>query len=198
MAEQIKDGSGKGNLAKVDGNLRLSTRSVTNNESEQATKEGLSYNINTGFITLTDDNETPILYVINNEPTQLHVTSVILGVGASTGGSGINPRFRVSKNPTSGTIVSNATSVDIVSNRNFSSNTSFQGSAYKGVTGDTLSGNGDHILGFASSTSRTVLPVDEILERGDSLGVYITPETSNTSTVVYCALVTHLEDPEDL
>jgi len=198
MAEQIKDGTGKGNLAKIDLNNRLHTRAVTNDEGQQATKDGKSYNINTGFITLTNTSETPVLYFKNNEESKVHITTIIIGCGSSTGGSGTNPKFRFSKNPSTGTTISNANDVDVTSNRNFSSSVDLQALAYKGATGETLTGNGDHILGFATANGRAVISIDEILERGNSLGVYITPQTGNSSVEVYVALVLHIEDTNDL
>ena len=60
-------GTGDGYLAKVNANQRLYTTSITIDENLAATKDGRSYNVNTGTITLTDAVDTPIIYMKNNE-----------------------------------------------------------------------------------------------------------------------------------
>ena len=62
MPNTIKDGAGAGYVAKVNANNRLYTNAITTNETEQANKVGNAYNINSGFITLTDAVDTPVLY----------------------------------------------------------------------------------------------------------------------------------------
>ena len=76
MSEQIKDGSGTGNLARINANNRLYSNAVTIDENLQATKIGNSYNINTGAITLTDAARTPIIYLQNNENQPLHISAI--------------------------------------------------------------------------------------------------------------------------
>ena len=85
MPEIILDGTGQGNWAKVNDNNRLYTDAITTSESFQASKLGNSYNINTGIIDLTDANETPLIYVKNNEDQDLHILTIVIGVWTSTG-----------------------------------------------------------------------------------------------------------------
>lgn len=197
MAEQILDGSGEGYRAKVNGNLRLYTNSVTVSEDEQATKKGRAYNVNTGWITLTNDTVTPVMYVKNNEIQDLHITAIAVGLGPSTGGSGIIEDIIVTRNPDSGTIVSGATAVDINSNRNYGSAQVLDVDAYKGGTGITMSGDTDHLLIAQNDGGRVFATIDEILPTGASIGIKITPATGNTNMRVYSALICHLEDPNE-
>ena len=67
MPDMIRDGSGKGNLAKVNNNQRLYTRAVTQAEEVLSNENGDAFNINTGIVTLTDSVNTPLLYIKNNE-----------------------------------------------------------------------------------------------------------------------------------
>ena len=194
MPDTIRDGSGASYLAKVNGNNRLYTNSVSTNETEQANKKGNAYNINSGFITLTDAVDTPLLYFKNNETEDYHITAIVLGLFSSTGGTGDSPYLTVIRNPTTGTIISGATVSDIDSNRNFGSTSTLASIAYKGATGDTMTNGTDHILALCKEDNRCFLAIDEVLPKGTSIGIKLKPRTSNTSLKVYAALIGHLED----
>ncbi len=195
MAEQIRDGSGGGFLAKVDSNQRLHVQSVITTSAFDATDRGASYNVNTGVITLTNAVDTPVLYLKNNETEHFHITAIAVGLGPSTGGSGNMPQIHIIRNPTTGTIIeSTPTNVDIVSNRNYGSSTTFDADAYKGATGDTMTNGSVHIIFFQGTSGRLFAPIDEVINRGDSIGIRILPQAGNSSMQVYAALIGHLTD----
>ena len=190
----IKDGS-SGYIAKVDSSNRLQTYSVTIDEANQANASGDAYNINTGDITLTNAVETPVLYIKNNEDRDLHISAFVLWAGTSTGGTAtLGTKWVVVRNPTGGTIVDNATGVDIESNRNFGSNNTVLLDSYKGATGNTMTGGDDHVIVRGTLLSRTLVQLDEVIPKGSSIGIKVTPPTSNTSLIVYAAAITHLEN----
>ena len=191
---QIEDGSGKGYKQKVNANNQAYTFATTTDESDQATKTGRSYNINTGIIDLTDAADTPVLYVKNNETEDLHITAIAVGIGPSTGGSGGIPVITVTKNPTAGTIVSGGTAVDVNSNRNYGSASTLTVDAYKGATGNTMTDGTDHLIIYQGAGGRAFATIDEVLPTGTSIGVKIDPQASNTSMEIYAALICHLED----
>ncbi len=104
-------------------------------------------------------------------------------------------KITVVRNPTAGTIVDNATAVDINSNRNYGSSLTLSDSlAYKGATSETMTDGDDHILIQAALSSRVFATIDEVIPKGKSLGIKIDPPAGNTSMVVYAALICHLED----
>jgi hypothetical protein len=192
-AISIKDGS-SGYVAEVDSSNRLQTYAVTINENNQANSKGRAYNINTDDITLTDAVETPILYIKNNEDKDLHITALDLWAGTSTGGTAtLGTKWVVERNPTAGTIISNATAVDIESNRNFGSNNTLLVDSYKGATGNTMTGGTDHLVFRGTLLSRIYVEIDEIIPKGSSIGIHVKPPTSNTSLIVYAAAICHLE-----
>jgi hypothetical protein len=198
MVQQIRDGAGTGMLAKVNGNQRLYTQSISVSEDFQATKSGRSYNVNSGVITLTNDTETPLIYLKNNDTEDLHITAIAIGVGPTTGGSGGIPKITVIRNPTTGTIIeSTPTDVDILSNRNYGSSDNLVVDAYKGATGDTMTNGEDHIIFFQNSSGRLFASIDEVLTNGDSIGIKFDPQSGNTSQDVYAALICHLEDANE-
>jgi hypothetical protein len=188
---KLKDGTGTGEMAKVNGDNRLYTQAVTTTENDDANKKGVAYNINTGVITLTDSADTAVLYLKNEEEKTLHITAIAIGLGPSTGGSGGIPKITVVRNPTSASF---STDVDIKSNRNYGSqNTLTDVTAYKGATGATLTGGEDHLVFFQTSNGRLFAAIDEILPKGSTIGVKIDPQPSNTSQDVYVALICHQE-----
>jgi hypothetical protein len=190
----ITDGAGTGYKAKVNGNQRLYVNAVTITEDEQANKIGNAYNINTGEITLTSAAQTPVLYLKNNEDQSIHITAVAIGLANSDGTATDMTKIVFVRNPTAGTIVSSPVNVDINGNRNYGSNNTLTADAYKGATGKTMTDGDDHILVYGTARSRVFVTIDEIIPKGSSFGLKITPPSSNTSMTVYAAVICHLED----
>lgn len=191
---QITDGTGTGKKAQVDGNNRITTKATTIRESEDATHLGNSFNINTGVITLTNATETPVLYVKNNEDASIHIIGTAYGFWTSTAGSPTDLQITIIRNPTAGTIVSNANAVAISSNRNYGSAKTLDADAYVGATGNTMTDGVEHIIFYANSASRIAPPIDEIIPKGSSIGIKITPPAGNTSMQMYAAIVMYIED----
>jgi hypothetical protein len=194
MGESILDGTGSSFKAKVDSDNKLEVRSITRQEEEFANAQGDAYNINTGLITLTDAVDTPVLYLKNNETNPLSIAAVAIGVGPSTGGSSGDMVYTTFiRNPTTGTIIDNATATDINSNRNYTSAATLGANTYKGATGNTMTNGEDHILAFLGTSGRSFLTINELLPRGGSFGIKIKPQTSNTSMQIYAAVICYLE-----
>jgi len=193
MAEQILDGKGTGKRAEVDLNNRLQVFSISEGLSLDAAKNGENYNINTGSITLTSANQSAVLYMKNNEDKTFVITDVIVILGASTGGSG-DLTVEVIRNPTTGTIISGASDVAVVGNRNFGSSRQFVADVYKGAEGNTIT-NGTDFSDTTRSAASTVIHFDAdviAMPKGTSIGVNITPQASNTSMAVKIAVVGYL------
>ena len=108
MGFEIKDGTGTGNLAKVDGDNRLEVRSITETETEKAVLDGRAFNINTEFLSITTDVEHALLYIKNNEDEDLIIAAWFNGTDLGTNGANAG-LVRVYYNPTGGTIISDAT-----------------------------------------------------------------------------------------
>ena len=175
------------NTAQVSNN-RLATESVSQAQSQLATAEGNGYNINTGNVTLTNAVKTPLLWFKNTGDIDIIIDKIFYIMGASTGGSG-NLFIETVRNPTTGTIVSNASPVGININRNFGSNNTINALAYKGATGNTMT-DGTDALGTITVANGTIV-VDAgsiVLKKGSSLGVNFTPPAGNTSMTIQIAL----------
>lgn len=194
MAQIYNAASGAQYGMKIDANQRAHVQSVMETESQHATEVGQGYNINTGKIALTTSTASGVLYFKNNETQDMIVEKLIFGIG-SAGTTTDMSEVTIIKNPTTGTLISGATAVDINENRNFGSSLTLSDSlAYKGAEGNTVTDGTDTLYIFAPPGSRQVITIDLTLTKGDSMGVTIDSNTSSGTTNVYCALVCHLKD----
>ena len=190
MSITIKDGTGSGRVAKVTSENRVETASITQADKDHAADLEDKYNINTGDITLTDANETTVLYIKNNETNDLVITALIYNLGATTSGTG-DVKIDVIRNPTAGDIVTDAvTSGVIISNQNFGSSNTLTADVYKGDTADAVVTDGAVSISTrsASNTGRIVVSLGAlVIPKGSSLAINYTPPTSNTSQITQWA-----------
>jgi hypothetical protein len=196
--EQLQDATGQGYGAKVDIDNRLHVDSISTDRESYSSQSGFSFNVNTGLITLTNAaTKNAVMYLVNNEDYPLVITNLFYQTGTSTGGSG-NIIVDVLRNPTTGTIVSGASAVEININRNFGSSRTLAVTAYKGATGNTFT-NGTKALEsiLPTSVQRVAVSAGAItLPKGSSIGVNITTPTGNTSMAVEFAIACYLETEE--
>ncbi len=194
MPETLIDGTGSGNLQRVDSDNRAHVFSVTETEAESANTEGNAFNVNTGVITLTDAVDTPILYFKNTDAVQtIHVNAIAIGIGPSTlAVTTLDPLaiITVIRNPIT---IDFSTAVSINSNRNYGSAATLTATAYKGATGDTMTDGADHLLFFQVGAGRLFATIDEVLPPGSSMGIKINPAPSNDDMKIYAALILHRE-----
>jgi hypothetical protein len=196
MAQEIIDGTGKGFRAQVDADHRLHVNSVSRTQDEQAALLGVAYNLSTGSITLTSDNKSCIAYMKYTGVDPFVIKEILMIPSDSTGGSG-NASIEILRNPTAGTIISNAVDFTSINNRDFSSSNSIDNESdiYKGAEGDTLTDGSS----FAFTTRDNFnLPItfdaaNIVLRKGNSIGVCITPPTSNTAQTWVCAIIGFVE-----
>jgi len=197
MSNILEDGTGKSFKVKVDANNRLHTQSVTTPQNDQANTKGNAYNINTGIITLTNDTATPVIYLKNNEDLNYHLQFIAVALGPTTGGDSSMTQIKLIKNPTTGTIISGATAVDIISNRNFGSSGELNVDCYKGATNLTFTDGDDYLLYFLQDDNRLFASTDTVIPNSKTVGVTIQPPAGNTSMELYVAFVGYLLDTEN-
>ena len=196
MAQEILDGTGNGKRAGVDVDHRLLVNSVSRTQDEQAALLGLAYNLSTGTVNLTTDGASCVAYIEYTDGHPFVVKEIIIIPSESTGGVG-NASMQILRNPTAGTIVTNAVPFTAVNNRDFSSSNDLNDDAniFKGVEGDTLTGGST----FAFTTRDNFeIPItfdaaNIVLRKGNSLGVCITPPTGNTAQSWVVAIVGFIE-----
>ena len=166
-----------------DGQLSVFAQVVSN--SLAASIKGDRYNIAAApFPILTDDVETPVLYVQNNEPAALGWAITQLVVVTTV--SDVMGEFTVSfyTNPTSGTIITGGADASVVS-QNLGSQKPLEVTAKVGGTGDTLVGDIKVERLVPMTPASLVIPLDAIvIPPGTSFGMTVTPPAGNTSMTV--------------
>lgn len=191
----IKSGD-SGEVAKVDKTNKLTVLSVQESEIQEATEVGDSYNMNSGLITLTNDSESGILYLKNNEDRDYDVDSIVVILGPSTGGLTTDTtRIRIYKNPTTGTLISDKNTVGLInSNGKFNSKNLLQADVFSASgNGKTITDGTPHIESLISPGSRVPFPITVVLGKGDSIAVSLEPNDSNTNMKVMVAFIGHLK-----
>jgi len=128
MAQQIEDGTGSGKRVKVTESNRLETFSITETRSADISlREGETFILTTDFIALTTTGSfNALMYVKNTSLKNLFIDKIrICGTGSSMG----NLQTKMIKNPTTGTLISDA-NAGISVPSNLGSNVTFVGTNY--------------------------------------------------------------------
>lgn len=185
----LKDGTGRGYQVKIDSDNRMHTSAVTRQEVERSIYEGDGYNLNTGLVNITDANsDNAVWYLKNNDDEDIIVHEILIILGTTTGGTG-DGTLKVFRNPTGGTIISNALPVEALVNRNFSSSNIIEVETYKGATGHTLTGG--VTLGSTNRAGSAVVNFTStpfLLAKGNSIGITWAGATGNTAQSVRVAV----------
>ena len=190
---KITDGTGNGLSSRVDGNNRLHVHSVQVTEVVHSAEQGLAFNLNTGLISLTADGT--LLYIQNNETRDLVVEAIALG---NDGGAthSLRPLLTVTRNPTGGDLITDATSADFNQNRDFGSSRVLGADVFKGKVGGTISGGDTIAILQASPAGRDFYTINFVLPEGASIGLSYSANISSGTAQVYAAAVCYLRDPE--
>lgn len=131
MTFRIGDGRGRGNEAGVNDNNKLETQAITIPEIAflSAEKER-AWVIATGFVSLTTTGAfNGLIYVKNTSTLPLHIETI-----RSCSNHSGSMQVKLIKNPTTGTLISDANSA-LVTNANLTSTANFSGVGY-GASGD--------------------------------------------------------------
>lgn len=180
MGFEIKDGTGTGNLARVDKENKLAVRAVQETEFEKAVLGGRAFNVNTELLTITSDTEHALLYLQNNEDLPLIVSAWFIGTDAGTNGANLG-LVRTYYNPTGGTIISGGTDIEAV-NRNAGNSRVLNATIKSGGQGFTFTGQDTPAVLYQTQTvsSRVFGNVFLVLPKGSSLVATYDPNGAET------------------
>ena len=183
MGFEIKDGTGTGNVARVDKENRLAVRSIQETEFEKAVLDGRAFNINTEFLTITSDTEHALLYLKNNEDRPLIVAAWFIGTDAGTNGANLG-LVRTYYNPTGGTIISGGTDLT-AANRNAGNSRTLVADIKAGGQGFTFTGQDTPAVLYQTQTvsSRVFGHVFLVLPKGSSLVATYDPNGAETINI---------------
>ena len=192
MSMTILDGTGSGNKARVDKRNKLRVAGIFEDEAIFSASNGDAYNINTGYFSVTAD--ATLGYIKNNDDRIMVVDAIAVGAkgGATYSDS---PFLTVVRNPTNGDLITDETPVAQNGNRNFGSNNEFNGNAFRGKTGGTITG-GDNVATLQLSTppTRNFFTIDFFLPKGSSIGVSLTAPITGGTAEYYLAFIVHFLD----
>jgi hypothetical protein len=180
MGFEITDGTGKGNSAGVDRTNRLLVRNISETLFQNAAEEGEAFFIGTPIITATTAGESALIYIKNNEDSQLILGSFFLIAEATASGSPNMFRVNWYRNPTS---ISSGTAIPAL-NQNFGSSNTLDADIEYGAEGSTVTGGS-----LAATLSFPIgqfneLDANLVLEKGSSLVITVTPPAGNTNMPV--------------
>jgi len=184
----ITDGKGSGYSAEVTANHRLKTTGVDLTLTEAASETGDTYNLNTGTIALTSASESALFYVKNNEGTNLIIESIIINFKDYVGTAG-QPTLHVYRNPSTGTIISNAVA-GVQSNRNYGSKKALDIDIFQGANGNTMNTGDSQVEVFLPSTAALTFvefSTIVVLPKGAAIGISYEPPSGMTSMNIVAA-----------
>lgn len=163
---QIQDGTGTGSRAKVGLDNRLEVRALMNSGLHKVSfEDGKLFYIETDFIPVTTVGVlTGILYVKNTGNENLHLWKL------RTCGTVLN-QWKLIKNPSAGTLVSDAVPA-YVTNTNFTSGNTLDSDAFKGAEGKTVT-DGSHVTQWTNNIGHSLEDLDGalILGKNDSIAL---------------------------
>lgn len=181
----IEDGTGSGNKAKVNEQNRLETFSVVESRiSDISNREGKSYILTSDFVALTTTGSFNGMIYLKNTSTDkdLYIDRVrVCGTGTSMNAM----QCRFVKNPTTGTLISDANAgISVASN--LGSNEAFEGLNY------AASGDGKTVTDGTQFSQFTIhLPGHTIQEyngaiiipNGSAMAIEVKPGAATTACI---------------
>lgn len=178
----------------IDSTGAALTRSTNQSRAQEATFKGESFNISTGIINLTTAGSSGLFYYKHFEDSPLEIDEILLGLEDNGTDSNPTSLMTITKNPTAGTLISTATAVDHLINRNFSSVAALDNSlAYKGAEGHTVTDGTVYDEEYVSGGRNTFYP-DVVLKKGNSITIQLDLQVNAALDLdVYVSLFCHLK-----
>lgn len=173
----INGGTGNGYAMQVNEKFQAETFSTIRTEiAEVSLDDEQAYVVSSDFIALTTTASfSGILYIKNTDSQGRDMFIEHIRVCATEGvADPCHIQCKVLRNPTTGTLISNASAAN-TANSNFGSANAFNGIAYKGADANTVT-NGDWFTQFISHA-----PGHSILDYNDSV---VIPKNSSIAIMV--------------
>ena len=182
----IEDGTGSGLRAQVNSKNRLVTETVTFDREDDAISSGVGYQLTSGPVSYTVAGAGiahGVFYMKNVEDVDVVLDRVVLMISTATGATG-DWSHRIIRNPTGGTLISNAVPGGISNSNHGSANVLNGGTdIYKGIEGDTLTGGTGVPLPVQVQSNRILFPIGRRIPKNSSFAVEITPPLGTTAAI---------------
>lgn len=186
MSTVIQDGTGTKFKAKVNDQNRLTTLSVIETRvSDISEREGKAFIIASGFIDFTTTGSFQAhTYIKNTSNDDMFIEAIRL---CSTGGSGTmlmnGFQTKVIKNPTTGSIVSEAVVAPGLNPSKIGSSQTFEGIAYVAAGSDKTFTDGSFMSNFTTHSPGHTIQIYNgalILTKGSSIGLEVNPTVTGS------------------
>lgn len=176
----IQDGTGTGSQMKISKeNKAVVEGTLQTRIADVSARLGQAYTISSGFITLTTTASfSGVLWIKNTdtEDRDMFIEHIrVCGEAAAMEAV----QAVVYRNPTTGTLISNASSA-YAQNNNFGSANAFNGLAYKGADANTIT-NGDWFTQFTTHVSgHSIVDFNDsiVLPKNSSIGIALKPSAT--------------------
>ena len=190
---QIKDGTGTGQLVKVDDTNRMFVRAVSESPAHEAVLSDDHYIVSSTIITLGTANKTSIIFLQNDESKDLFIDKIIVTAGASTDGTEDFFMLSGTRNPTG--MANGSGNSAIVTNSNFGTTNLLSETSEYGQ--DTATTTGGAVIFAANFEIKRTAFIEQrlLLETGNTVAFEITAPPSNTNLQVAIGLNCHLVKP---
>lgn len=176
---QIEDGHGSGNRLKITNDGGAFAKAVTIDTLHDASHAGTAYVALVDTVTYASvDGQSGLIYLKNTTADNVHIAMSFISNTALA-------RFKLHRNPTTGTLITAGTDYAPV-NLNFGSGNTFSGICKTGVSGQTVT-DGTVVNSVNKPAGAGVFELQSavILPRGASLALTVEPDSD---TVVDFAL----------
>lgn len=185
MAQQIEDGVGTGKRVKITEDNRMETFSITETRmADISLKKGESFIVTSDFISLTTTASfSGMLYIKNTDASKNLFIDKVRVCGTGTSMNALQCKFF--KNPTTGTLISDANDGIVVAS-NLGSNITFTGTVYAASADGKTVTNGTQFSQFTIHLpGHTIQEYDGalILPGGSSLAIAVQPGAATTACI---------------
>lgn len=180
MTGVIKSGA-DGNTANVDDSGRLRTFAVTQDQDVASATDGQAFLITHPIVNLTDDTESFVFYLENDDTVPWILRDIRAVFGKSSGANGGEFSSRTVVNPTGGTILSGDSGAAI--NLQVGAPQILPSTVKSGGQGITATGGSSLFPSIITEDQDTVAFIGGplILPPSTSFAYAVTPATGNTS-----------------
>lgn len=196
MSTTIQDGTGGNYRTKVDSANRLHVDSLMETAYQTAAEDGRAFNINDYDKTLSAiTGEQAVLYIKNNGSKPMNLINLFGGFWDYTAGSSSTYLVRVYQNPTGGTLISDANSIEIANRAagaidTFDNDIIVYGASAGGKTFGTVPTVPNAFL--IQGAGRLFASIDLSIPVGQAYGITI--ETTGGTAKYYIGFAGYVED----
>ena len=188
MSTVIKDGTGSGNVAKVNSDNQLEVNAISSSVQHDSAIKGKSYQIGTGPVTLTSAGHSGVLYFKNNEENDIVMTAINVTSSKMTGSTAEVFTAVLYKFPTG----LSASTAQTPLNNNFGSSNTLEVDMESGQEAAVVTAGVAAGSFFIPSATFFNAGIAWVFPKGSTIAMGIIPGAGNTSMTLTVTIEGHL------